>query len=36
MVDMKTIRGADDAFRTRMKDSVVSTAPKVLTANVFW
>ena len=36
MEDMKTVRGAEDDFRRGIKDSVVSAAPKVLTANVSW
>jgi len=36
MEDKKTTRGAEDLLRRGMKASVVSAAPKVLTANVSW
>lgn len=34
--DMKTMRGAVDALRGEMKASVVSAAPKELTAKLSW
>lgn len=34
--DTKTTRGAEDAVKRGIKASVVSVAPKVLTANVSW